>query len=153
MLCKYETRCVWRCMTPSILDNMVNTVPYHCSLLLDILLNWLLCKFRNVWVHLVWKVPVGAEFFYIASGWVGAPPTLQRVFGPTCYLYYGLLGHTHTHGFRLPAGIIWLCRYGKWRMFLIPPARIISIMKISSWGHEYHWCMLSCIFISWFFRS
>ena len=114
--------------------------------------NWPLCTFYNVWVNLVGAVPVGVALVHMVSGRVGSPQTLRWGVDPTQCLSYILLGHTHTHGRGLPVGIIWVSWSGKWRLFLIFPVIIISVMKLSSWGHKYHCCLFTWIFISWLCR-
>ena len=122
-------------------------------IMLCILLNELLFTFRNVWVHLVWKVTVGVEPVFMVSGWVGSPPTLQRGIDTTYCLYCGIFGHISTHVCGIPVDIIWVSQSGKWRMFLILPVRRIYIMKIFSWEHEHHLYLLLWLFVSCFWRS
>ena len=80
------------------------------------------------------------------------PPALQQGVEPTFCLYYGLFGHTYTNGRGIPFCSILVSWYGKWRLFLIHPVKRISIMKLSSWGHESHWNLLTRIFIICFWR-
>ena len=132
---------------------MGTPVPSHFWLVLGILLNGLLYTIRNVWVHILCTGPVGVEPANMVSRWVGATLTIQWGVDLTCCLSDGIFGHNHTNRRGLLVGIIWVNQNDKWRLFLIRSARSISIIKFSFWGHEYHWRMLPCLFISWFSRS
>ena len=107
--------------------------------------DFILC---NVCVHLVGSVPVGVEPVHMVCGGVIALPELQRGDVPNWWLSYGFFFNTDAHGRGILVDIIWVNQSGKWRMFLILPVRIISIMKSSSWGHESHWRLLPWVFTS-----
>ena len=141
-------------LTSFILYTLGTPVPSHFWIYLGLLLNWPLHTFRDVWVHIIWSVPVGVEPFHTVYGGVSAPPALHRGVGPNVCLSCDLSRHTRTRGRCIPFGIIWASRAVKWRLFLIRSVRIILvIIKFSYWGHESHWWLLPWIFISWLCRS
>ena len=131
---------IWNVLQLSIYDlfhisTLGNPFPSHLWIAMCILTHWLFWAFCNVWVPLFWAVPVVVEPFRMVSGRVSAPPELHRVIAITRCLPCGLLGHTHTRGYGIPVGIIWVSQAGKWKLFLILPVRGITIIKYSSRGH------------------
>ena len=138
-LFKHGVRFGWGCLTYSVLDTLGTPVPFHWWIYFGILFNWPLCVFHNLWVHLIGVVHVVMEPINMVYGGVNASLVLQRGVYSNCCLSCGLFCPTRIHGRGTPVDILWLSRSGKWRLSLICPVRIIfGIMKLSSWGHEYH---------------
>ena len=153
-LWKHVMCCGWGCLTSFKFYTLRTPVPSHWWISFDVLLNWPLWTLRHVWVHLFGKVPVSVEPFWMVSGGVSSPPSIQQVIDPTCWISYGLFGYTHVTRHGIPVGILWAILDGKWREFLIQPVRSISgLMRFSSRGHESHYRLIPWMFISCLCRS
>ena len=151
---KHGSHCPWRCLTVLPLDILITSASSHHGSMLSILLNRLICLFRNVWFPLVGAVYVGVKPIHMIFGGVGIPPALHRGVEPTCCLSYGLFSHTHMHGHGIPVCILGASQGGeRWMFPVYPRGYNLWYQNLFTWCHESHWCLLSWIFIICFCRS
>ena len=61
---------------------------------------------HRIWIHLIWKFPVGVEPVRVVSGGVSAPLALNKGIDPTYCLYCGLFCHTRVNCSGVPVGIV-----------------------------------------------
>ena len=142
------------CMITFPLDILIPSVSFHHGSVLIILLNWLLLPFSNIQVPLVGTFSVGVKPARMIYAGVGTALALQRGVEPTCWIPYGLFSHNHLHGRGFSVDILGSSQGGeRWTFPFHPGECIFWSLNFSTWCHEFHWCLLPCIFISRFCRS
>ena len=137
VLFKHEDFCIWDCMNSFLLYILISTNTIHHLCALCIILNWLLWKFHNIWIHLVGVVTSSLKPVYMIYRGVSAPSPLQVGIESAGWFYYTSFSHNNAYCHSIATSIICsLCSGSFWFILFHPGSHTTHPMYFITWGHD-----------------